>query len=284
MPRELDAGPPMMRPMSLPQPDVLEGRKDRNRERMLALARFCAVLLSVPAVCLGILVGFLLKSPLLGGLVMLILAGGLAAWMFTSMRGFSQHFLGQLAPVRADETDQARLYNLVDGLCVANGITEPQLFVVDDPGLNAAAVMVAGGESQQAALVVTSGLLATLSRIELEGMLAQQLGHVRDGDTALATFAASLIVLPVVGSLLAPRVASTLDPELEAWADLAAVRMTRYPPGLAGALDRLDAGSTVVAKATPETAHLWIANPLGGDEPYNAHAPLADRVAVLREL
>lgn len=264
--------------------DVLDGRKNRNRERMLALARFCAVLLSVPAVCIGILIGFLLRSPFLGGLAMLVLAGGLAIWMFTSMRGFSDRFLAALAPSPADEQGQARLFNLVDGLCVANGINEPQLLVVDDAGLNAAVVMVAGGEAQQAALIVTSGLLSTLSRIELEGVLAQQLGHVRDGDAALATFTASLVALPVVGSLLAPRVSSTLDPEIEAWADLAAVRMTRYPPGLAAALDRLDTGSTVVAHSTPETAHLWLADPLSVDEPYNPHPPLADRVAVLREL
>ncbi len=264
--------------------DVLEGRKDRNRERMLALARFCAVLLSVPALCFGILVGFVLRSPLLGGLAMLIAAAGLAAWMFRSMRGFSDRFLASLAPRPADPTDQARLFNLVDGLCVANGVNEPQLFVVDDAARNAAVVMVAGGEGQQAALVVTAGLLDSLSRIELEGVVAQQLGHVRDGDAALATFAASLFELPLVGSLLAPRVASTLDPELEAWADLAAVRMTRYPPGLASALERLQEGSTAVARATPETAHLWLANPLDGDEVHNPHPPLADRVAVLREL
>jgi heat shock protein HtpX len=264
--------------------DVLDSRKDRNRERMLALARFCAILLSVPAVCLGILVGFVARSPLLGGLAMIIVAAGLAAWMFRSMRGFSDRFLASLSPQPADHTDHARLFNLVDGLCVANGVNEPKLYVVDDQARNAAVVMVAGGEAQQAALLVTAGLLDALSRIELEGVLAQQLGHVRDGDAALATFAASLVELPIVGGLLAPRVASALDPELEAWADLAAVRMTRYPPGLASALERLQEGSTVVAGATPESAHLWLADPLDGAEVHNPHPPLADRIAVLREL
>ncbi len=273
----------MMRSMSS-STDVLDGRKDRNRERMLALARFCAVLLSVPALALGILIGFVLRSPLLGGLAMLIVAAALAAWMFRSMRGFSDRFLTSLAPEPADPTAQARLFNLVDGLCVANGVNEPQLLVLDDAGLNAAVVMVAGGEAQQAALVVTAGMLATLSRIELEGVLAQQLAHIRDGDAALATFTASLIELPLVGPLLAPRVASTLDPELEARADLAAVRMTRYPPGLASALERLQGGSTVVARANADSAHLWLANPLGGAEAHNPHPPLADRVSVLREL
>lgn len=264
--------------------DILDGRKDRNREQMLALARFCAVTLSVPAICLGLVVGVVLRSPLLGGLLMLLAAGGVAFWMFRTMKSFSPRFIASLQARPADEASEARLYNLTEGLCVAHGLTPPDLYVIDDPALNACTVMTAGGEGQQASLAVTSGLLDSLTRIELEGVVAQQLGHVRDGDTALSTFAAAVGSLPGIGSLLASRVATTLDPDLEAWGDLAAVRMTRYPPGLAAALDKLRTGTTTVGVARAQTAHLWLADPVDGDEPVLPHPPLPDRLAVLREL
>lgn len=264
--------------------DLADGRKDRNRERMLALARFCAVVLSVPALGVGLVLALALHSVLIGVVAMVVIAGGLAAWMFVSLRSYGPRYVTIVGAVETDEHAQPRLHNLVDGLCVTGGLTKPTLFVIDGPARNIATVVTAGGESPQAAMILTSGLLVDLSRIELEGVLAQQLSHLRDGDAAVATFVAALVALPGVGTIALPRVRAALDPDVEGWADLAAVRLTRYPPGLARALETMATGATAVAGVPPLSAHLWLADPLGAPEPVAPHPPLADRIAVLREL
>jgi heat shock protein HtpX len=143
--------------------------------------------------------------------------------------------------------------------------------------------------------VLTTGLHDALSRIELEGVLSQQLSHVRDGDTALSTFVATVASLPLVGPVVASRAGACLDPDLEQHADLVGTSVTRYPPGLAAALERIEHQPTAVEGVAPLTAHLWLADPLPalppgqGDEPatnepFIPHPPLAHRIAVLREL
>lgn len=199
--------------------DLLEGRKDRNRERMLAIARFCAVILAVPAFGIGLLLALVLRSVPLGVLAMVVVAGGTAAWMFTALRSFGPRYVTVVGAVETDEPAQPRLHNLVDGLCVTSGVTKPTLYVLDDAARNVATVVTAGGETPQAAMIVTSGLLEGLSRIELEGVLAQQLSHLRDGDVAVGTFVAALVALPGIGAVALPRVRAALDPDAEAWAD-----------------------------------------------------------------
>lgn len=264
--------------------DLLEGRKDRNRERMLAIARFCAVILSVPAFGVGLIIALALHSVLLGAVAMVVVAGGVAAWMFAALRSFGPRYVTVVGAAEVGEDAQPRLHNLVEGLCVTSGVTKPTLCLVDTPSRNVATVITAGGETPQAAMIVTAGLLADLSRIELEGVIAQQLSHLRDGDAAVATFVAALVAIPLIGPVALPRVRAALDADTEAWADLAGVRLTRYPPGLASALETLAAGATTVPGVPPTSAHLWLADPLGEPEPVVPHPPLADRIAVLREL
>jgi heat shock protein HtpX len=192
-------------------------------------------------------------------------------------------------------------------------LTKPLLFVVPTGARNACTFAGGDRETRQAAVVVTTGAIEAFSRMELEGLLAQQLSHVRDGDTELSTCVAAMASVPGVGPLLARRAAASLDPMLELTADLGGVAMTRYPPGLAAALTKLADSSTVVEGVTPATAHLWLADPIpvatgpgadqganvaiaggsggsggsvgsGGSHALVPHPPLADRIAVLNEL
>lgn len=172
--------------------------------------------------------------------------------------------------------DAPRLENLVEGLCVANGIVRPRLVVVEAPAHNACAV---GLNPRHSTLIVTRGLLDHLTRIELEGVVARELALVKSGHAALAT------VVAVIASF-SPALAQRLLPErADVVADMAAVGLTRYPPGLLDALDKIrrDPGLDQVPRWT---RHLWIEDPEGPASGRSGpfHSSIDERIATLREL
>ncbi len=231
--------------------------------------------------------------------------------------------------VPADPTAHARLHNLVEGLCVASGLPKPAVYVIDDEAPNAFAT---GRTPKHAAVAVTTGLLDRLNRVELEAVLAHELSHIKHLDTLLATLAVTTVGLPTlvadlsirakwsnggrrghdereagsapwlgfVGSgllALSPVLAGLLrfgaSPSREPHADAWALEMTRYPPGLIAALEKLRDQSTVVSASSRATAHLWIEPPVALVEAegrlsdrnrcFATHPPIEDRLAVLRE-
>lgn len=161
----------------------------------------------------------------------------------------------------AHVVDQARLHNLVEGLCVAAGLPKPALYVVSDPAPNAFA---AGRNPANASLVVTTGLLDDMTRVELEGVVAHELAHIRNHDTLMTTTAVGLLFLR-----------GLLPPRRETMADASGVRITRYPPGLISALEKLRGGRADRPSGSWITAHLWINAP---------DPPLDQRLAELRDL
>jgi heat shock protein HtpX len=231
----------------------------------------------------------------------------------------------------ADETEYRRYHNLVEGLCIAAGLPKPKLYVVDDPAPNAFAT---GRNPKHAALAVTTGLLQTMNRVELEGVLAHELSHVKNYDilvttiavTAVGTIAlisdiglrfafwgglsgrrdnngdsgpigaiiaiASLAVLmlaPFAGYLMQ----MAMSRNREYLADASGVQLTRYPPGLISALEKLRDDHAVVHHATKATAQMWIEQPLEMDKKkpgskfnnlFDTHPPLEDRIKRLQEM
>ena len=236
-----------------------------------------AVVTAVPTV-LGLVVGLAVRAPavgLLGGLVVgLVVVGG--AWWRAHPLALS---LARARP--AEPVQHARLLNLLEGLCAATGLPRPSAHVVTDEAPNAFAV---GRSPRSASVVVTTGLLARLGRVELEAVLAHELSHVKEGSTALRTMAVPLVGLPatVLPSGVAARLRRWVVHDGEATADLAAIAVTRYPPGLAGALEVVAADGGQVA-TPPAVAHLWLAPPLGAFPPSPGEG-LPERVAFLREL
>jgi heat shock protein HtpX len=198
--------------------------------------------------------GAVVATPLLG-LVMWWLAEPLAR---RALRG---------AP--ADPVRHARLLNLVDGLCATIGTHSPAVRIRDEAGLNAA---VCGRRRRRATLVVTQGLLDQLTRMELEGVVAQQLTRIRCYDMLPATV--TVATLGIGASVLSP-------PEPVTAMDRAAVHFTRYPPGLVSALEKMAANGTEVRGGSRATAHLWFADPGGVAAPLTT---LKDRIEALREL
>jgi heat shock protein HtpX len=200
--------------------------------------------------------------------------------------------------VPADPTQYARYHNLVEGLCIASGLPKPRLYVVDDPAPNAFST---GRNPKHSAIAVTTGLLEKMNRVELEGVLAHELSHIKNYDILVMTIAVTMvgiiallsdwclrimfwtgggddrqnsnnplgIVFAMVGFALlifAPIIASlmqfTVSRNREYLADASGVQMTRYPPGLISALKKLEDDHTSVHTSSKATAHLWIEEPL----------------------
>lgn len=189
----------------------------------------------------------------------------------------------------ADPADHPRIHNLVEGLSLAGGVAEPELHVVDDDARNAAAL----AQGPRTAIVVSSGLLDSLDRVALEGVVAEALVRIRSGDAEASTIGAALFAPMLAGPVaaVATPVAShglrlLLDEERELVADREAVALTRYPPGLLAALDTIRAGSARIGSMTPATEHVWLVPPsaVGADGPAVRATPIDLRIDVLGEL
>lgn len=172
----------------------------------------------------------------------------------------------------ADAEQYARLHNVIEGLCIAAGVPKPMLYVIDDPAPNAFAT---GRNQRHAAIAVTTGLLDKLSRIELEGVLAHELNHVKNDDVLPSTLAVTIVGLPamVVPPVFGPLMRVAVSGHRESSADVSGVALTRYPPGLISALERIEADPTALHSDSRAIAHLWI-----------AHPPLDERIRLLKEL
>lgn len=266
---------------SAPLAFELPSRSDR---RAIALGRLLRI---IPIVLVVASVGLAVTTTLVIGVVFalvfaMVFAGNL--WI-----GSSRRIVRSLNAREANQDTDARLINVVDGLCVANGLRRPTIAVLDDDALNA---IVIGRFEQAAVFIVTSGLLAALDRMELEGIVAHALAQVKRRDIVRARTATTALGLIVA---LLPKSARALA-RLSgignvAYEDLAAVSMTRYPPGLIAALRQVrDARTTRPRAISPLTARLtaamWLV-PLSEAipiRPVEAVLDLELRSAALREL
>ena len=220
------------------------------------------------------------------------------------------------------KADNPYLYNLVEGLALAAGIKAPRAYLIDDTAPNAFAT---GRDPEHAAIAVTTGLLEKLDRAELEGVIAHEMSHIKNYDIRISTLAVVLVgmaallsdwmlrslwygrgrsrnrnegggVLMILGLLLmvlAPLVAQLLQLAIsrkrEFLADASGALLTRYPEGLASALEKLAADTEPLEVANKATAHLYIINPLkehGGviNNLFSTHPPLEARIKALRAM
>jgi heat shock protein HtpX len=221
-----------------------------------------------PALVLGV-VALLVGGPIVGAVVLVVVAAVLAAW---ARFGGERRVLASIGGRDADPVMDARLCNLAEGLSISAGLRQPRLIVIDSPGLNS---MAAGIRPNQAVVGVTSGLLTELDRIELEAVLAEELMQIRHRETLPATI---LVATFGVGRSLA------IPGDRDAQADQAAVALTRYPPALAAALDKLEAKGAAVTGQPASLAHLWLADPSPTAAPRRGRLSIPERIEALREL
>jgi len=201
----------------------------RFRVRILFALPFCVAAIGIALVVLH---SILPLGPVVLGVLSLFLGVVWASVNF--LVGSPRRILKSLNSTERESRAVAQLMNLLEGLCVENGLATPRVHLIEDRSINA---LIVGWNDGDASLVVTTGLLASCTRIELEGVIAHELAHIKRGDmrdAAFATVACGMISLLTTHSAKLVRV--LLSPSREANADIGGAAMTRYPPGLIQAL------------------------------------------------
>ena len=250
------------------------------RTTLLYLAGAASLVFFVPLLVLSVLIGisWWIAIPLA-----LLLGFGLT---FLWAKGASGRVVSQLGISDANLCVDPGLCSLVEGLSLSIGIEEPSVHIVQDDSKNALSI----DGSDGASILVTSGLLDALGRMELEGVVAELLVPIKSGDAELATAAAgtfgSLFLDGPLAGFASPvgawAMRRVIEPDGGFAADRDAVGVTRYPPGLSSALVKISE-SFSPALATAGNDHLWVAPPLT-TEAAVSHSPLQWRIDNLLEL
>jgi Zn-dependent protease with chaperone function len=238
---------------------------------------------AVPALVIGAVLAAVVDRWVgLAVLVVLTVVGATLVWRGST--GFCLRLIGAV-PCREDR--QARLFNVTEGLCATFGLRVPDLWTVADPVPNACAL---GRSADDAVLVVTSGVLEALGLIELEGLVAHELAHVKRGETALAGVAVTLTapLARVTGRDSWLRTVVGRGREYDA--DRLAVATVRYPPGLRDALTliakgpRPAPGSIFEGSRFAMTRWIWVdPDPARSGEDHSSLDALDVRIAALAE-
>lgn len=247
----------------------------------------------------------------------------LAALLYTVISYYSgsKMTLALNGAKEVDKKQEPRLYRIVENLSITNGMTTPKVYVMEEAGLNAFAT---GRDPEHAAVCATRGLLDALTDTELEGVMAHEMAHVKNYDirVSLVAFALASIIsiisdlvlrmwfwgggnsdddgpgsnpifmaIGVLAIILSPIVAAliqfAISRQREYLADATGALTTRYPEGLASALEKISEQGSVLKKQNTSTAHLFISNPLKKKSLTNlfsTHPPIQDRVSRLRQM
>lgn len=242
----------------------------------------------------------------------------LGAIVFAIIQYFaaSGQALSMSGAVPIEKRDNPRLYRIVENLSISTGTPMPKVYVISDPAPNAFAT---GRDPQHASVAATTGLLEIMDDAELEGVMAHELGHVRNYDIRVTMVVYGLVVAvgiladillrmaiyggrsrnsnPVVlvfglaAAIIAPLVASlvqlAVSRQREYLADATGALTTRHPDALASALEKLGSYGQPMRRQNSSMAHLWIANPLKPGlmaSLFSTHPPLPERIARLERM
>jgi heat shock protein HtpX len=243
--------------------------------------------------------------------VTVVFAAGFALFQYFSA---GREAVAMSGAVRIQESDNPRLWRTVENLCIATGIPMPEVYIVNDPAPNAFAT---GRDPEHAIVAATTGLLDIMTDAELEGVMAHELGHVRNYDIRVSLIVYGLVVAvgmiadvlfrmaffsrnnnnPVVlifgliSMIIAPIVATlvqlAVSRQREYLADATGALTTRNPEGLASALHKLEEYGRPLQKQSTSMAHMWISNPLSGggmSKLFATHPPIPDRIRRLLKM
>ncbi len=224
-----------------------------------------------------------------------------------------------------EKKDNPELYRIVENLCITAGLSLPKIYIIESSQPNAFAT---GRDAKHAVVVVTRGLLEKLERTELEGVIAHELSHIGNKDMLLQTIIVVLVgvivimtdfffrisfrggfrkrdsreggqaglilmvislALAVLAPIFAQLIKLAISRKREFLADASGALLTRYPEGLARALEKISADLSPLPAANNATSHLYIANPFRGEERtswlhklFSTHPPVEERTAALR--
>ena len=225
------------------------------------------------------------------------------------------------------KSDNPEFFRIVENLCIGDGLPMPRIYIINDPSPNAFAT---GRDPKHSVVCATTGILNKLDDVELEGVIAHELSHVKNYDIRLMGVVAILVgfiailanlfmrqlwfggigedrdsrgnnvqalflVIGIILAILSP-IAATLiqlavSRKREFLADASGALLTRYPEGLARALEKISKDSNVLKTANNATAHLFIVNPFKGKSAkswfsslFDTHPPVEERIKALREM
>lgn len=278
----------------------------RNKRKTIYIFIIFIVLIGV----LGWLVAEYLGSPVITPFVLI---GALIYALITYYSGSSMALAVNDAQ-QIQKRDNPRLYRIVENLAITEGLPMPKVYIMNDPAPNAFAT---GRDPNHAAVCATSGLLELMNDQELEGVMAHELGHVKNYDIRVSMYAFALVAVVsiladvilhltwfsdsdnknpyimllglaaiVVAPIAAAGIQASISRRREYLADATGALATRYPEGLASALEKIGQYGSALKKQNTSTAHLFFANPLSKGSLANlfsTHPPIEDRVKALRE-
>lgn len=289
-----------------------------NKRRTIVLITTFIVLVLMLGYAYDLLVG---PGGGIGGLIFaLIVSLGMAAISYYNGDRIALWTSGA-KPI--EKRDQPYLYRIVENLAITAGLPTPKVYVIADPAINAFAT---GRDPSHASVAVTTGAIERLANEELEGVIAHELSHIKNYDIRVMTVVIVLvgtiallsdwmlrmrwysgddrrdrggqaaIVLMLVGialAIIAPLIAELIKLAVsrrrEYLADASGALLTRYPEGLAHALEKIAAANQPMLRANTATAHLFLSNPFGSRRRwftrlFDTHPPVEERIKALRSM
>ena len=289
------------------------------------------VLMGVLLLALGYFLGEIFFGSAIAGLIIALIIWGIMN--LVALTQGDSILLAVSGARKIEKQDHPRLFNVVEEMKIASGLEKmPDIYIIDDPALNAFAT---GRDANHASVAITSGLLQKLNRDELQGVIAHEIGHIRNRDVQLMVMLSVLlgsivmlswyatrfiffagvaggggrrgssrggggggqiiilvvgIVLMILAPILAQLIYFAVSRKREYLADASSALYTRYPEGLASALEKLANSNTKVQKANRATAPMYIINPLQKKSSLSAegitstHPPIAERIRILRAM
>ncbi len=278
-----------------------------NKRKTVYIFLFFIVLIGA----LGWLVATYLGHPVI---TPYILIGALIYALITYYSG-SRMALAVNGAKEIQKNENPRYFRIVENLAITNGMPMPKVYIMDDPAPNAFAT---GRDPKNAVVCATTGLLEIMDDNELEGVMAHELGHVKNYDIRVSMYAFALVavvsvladvilhmtffsdndnrnpyilIMAIAAIVIAPLAASMIQLAIsrrrEYLADATGALTTRYPEGLASALEKIGQYGSTLKKPNTSTAHLFFANPLKSGSIaglFSTHPPVAERVRILREM
>jgi heat shock protein HtpX len=260
--------------------------------------------------------GWLLAEYLGSSSITPYIIGGTLVYVILSYYFGSRLSLAVNGAHEIQKKDNPRLWRIVENLAITEGLPTPKVYIIDDPALNAFAT---GRNPSKSAVCATTGLLDSLNDTELEGVMAHELGHIKNYDMRVAMVAFALVavvsimvdiiwrvswfrdndednsplmmILGLVAIILAPLIAALIQLAIsrrrEYLADATGALTTRYPEGLISALQKIKDNSSTLRRQNASTAHFFFANPLKGKglaHLFSTHPPVEERIRRLRHM
>jgi heat shock protein HtpX len=296
-----------------------------SNKRKTFLLLFLALLLLA---AIGYVIGMIYGTPWVGLAFAIVLA---IVLQIGSYFGGDRLVLASTRARAVTPEQEPRLHNIVEGLAIAAGVPKPAVYVVPEQAPNAFAT---GRDPEHSSIAVTQGLLDTMDRVELEGVIGHEMSHVLDRDILYGTIVATVIgaivliseffmrswwwggfggrrsdreggggavelivfavgiVLLILAPLFGQLIQLAESRNREYLADAQGAMLTRYPPGLISALQKIQAAPHAMRSANNATAHLWLEQPsrVPGERTgslerlFSTHPPIADRIKRLQEM